>query len=582
MWRGAGGGGYNQAIVGTSRIRPFLPLALAGLLALPGPGPAAAQDRPRPEGGGLDVDLPEPLTEAQRKEAMKIFEEAKRLLEKNAYSAARKKFHRFLDDYPGMDPELVEEAEDRSGENCLVGIELQHESGPPEKRIDIELMGDGYSLRKFNRFPVDARNQMKEFWKEPLYDEYQNYFNVWRFDLISAEEGVDEMSMEERMGAPEKEPEEDRPGRRNRGPRKYSTALNCKALGGGGQVWADPDMVMKWRKYFPQGDGLTIAFARKGQLGMGGGGIATTGRRVAVVHEFGHAFIGLLDEYANNPGAPMGGFGGGMGMFGRAPNAAPADPDDPRKEPSWDMVPWRHWLELRNSPVGLSLGGATYQIGVFKPTSSCSMNSGSDPYCVVCREAGVLRIYSYINPIEESGPSADIITLVPGEKREFFVQPMQPMKHNLDVEWYLEMLPAGAVTAGPDLAPDYREYGESFVRDERAAGRWKVDGDRAFARRQNPLPEGPPPGEVLKAKTRKAGKRGFQSVPDIPDLAPGAWKLTARVRDGTKVPGSKHPWVIKDTARILEERRTWTLEVRGAPEPAPVPAPETDPPDSPK
>ena len=32
-------------------------------------------------------------------------------------------------------------------------------------------------------------------------------------------------------------------------------------------------------------------------------GIATTGPRGVVVHEFGHAFVGLLDEYANTSSA---------------------------------------------------------------------------------------------------------------------------------------------------------------------------------------------------------------------------------------------------------------------------------------
>src|SRR5688572_32697725 len=49
------------------------------------------------------------------------------------------------------------------------------------------------------------------------------------------------------------------------------------------------EQVMRWRKYLECSDGLTIAFAKKGKLGMGGGGIATTGPLVAVVHEFGHA-----------------------------------------------------------------------------------------------------------------------------------------------------------------------------------------------------------------------------------------------------------------------------------------------------
>lgn len=549
-------------------------LALLSLAAGPLPGPAAAQD-----GGGkgkeenpFGEEAPPPLTPEEEKEAAALFAKAKAETAKGAagFLAARKLYQEFLKKYPGGDEDMLIEAEDRSGENCLANIELMHDGGPSPRRIDVELMGDGYTVNKYQEFLKHAPSQMVEFWREPLYAEYEDYFNVWRFDLVSKEEGVDELSMEERMGAPPPPPEPARPGRKKkREPKKFSTALNCIAAGPQNQVWADPEQVQRWRRYLPESDGLTIAFAKKGELGMGGGGIATTGRKVAVVHEFGHAFVGLLDEYAVNPMRPQG------RIF--AANAVSTNDDDPRTPPPVDDIPWKHWLKAKHPDVKVLLGGATYQTGVFRPAASCAMNSGgSGNMCWVCREEGVLKIYSYVNPVDEYGPVQDVISMTPAESREFFVVPMAPKRHRLLVEWYLQRISTGEPLPPEPAAPE--EGGEvSSVADDRASGMWRGDGDRGFRRRQDPLPEGKPLGSTLKAVERKLKDNAFRSSVVLKGLDPGTWKVTARVLDDAKVPGYGFPWVLKDDDRMREEWKTWRVDVTGGAAVVPAPGPGNPP-----
>ncbi|MHC4923499.1 MAG: M64 family metallopeptidase [Planctomycetota bacterium] len=553
-----------------SRIRS-IPSAttLVLLVALSTPATAPAQNAPDDDTGLLDDEAPPPLTEKETRESLKLFSEAKALLAKNRFDSARKKFLQFIKRYPGADPDLIEEAEDRSGENRLEGIEIQWQGGPPERRIDFELMGDGYIAAKRKSFRKDAKNQMKEFWAESLYGEYRNYINIWRFDLISAHDGVDELTSTERGFVPENETEKQRKRRekRDKKKKKYSTALDCKAAGPANQVWANPQQVMRWRKYFEHSDALTIAFAKKGQLGMGGGGIATTGKRVAVVHEVGHAFIGLLDEYSGNPNPPR------HRIY--AANAVSGDPDNPRDPPPVDEVPWKHWLSpggkgIRGTDIGIFLGGATFSAGVFKPASGCAMNSGGNSrMCWVCREAGVLKIYEYVNPIDLSGPLQQEITMLEGEEREFFVQPMAPLTHDLKVEWYLQIVDDPSTLPAPPSEDG--GYGTS-VRDP-GMRRWMRGGARARDRRADPLPEGVPAGAKLK-QTRKKIKmkqkgQFFRSMPVLPGLPAGTYRLTARVWDDAKVPRYAQPWVIKDRDRLLEEWKTWILRVE-APRPAPA------------
>jgi hypothetical protein len=416
-------------------------------------------------------------------------------------------------------------------------------------------MGDGYKIDQQEKFRRHAEDQLKEFWREPLYDEYESYFNVWRFDLASKEEGVDE------GGPPGPAPgADDAKPKRRRPLKEYSTALECRAAGPQRQVMADPEMVFQWRKYLKVSDGLSICFAKKGELGMGGMGIATTGRRVAVVHEFGHAFVGLLDEYAVNPEAPPGRVSARNAVSGKGPK----DPPDPAR------VPWRHWLDAKNPEVGLFLGGATYQLGVWRPAASCAMNSGgSSPMCWVCREAGVLRIYEHVNPIDEAAPAETAVTIPPGGSREFSVVPMAPKRHRLQVDWWLEKIATKTVTRSDDEEPEDEDArpppdavpaGRPEVPALSADG-WTRGAARGHVRHADPWPPGDPRGERLVATEKKAEGAQVRSTVVLSGLALGRYRLTAQVRDDTRIPGAKFPWVLRDPDKILEERREWTVTV---------------------
>gem|GEM_PF-831800 len=537
------------------------------------PGPKVPDLSGGPAGSGS-------LSAEDARTAKAQFDDAVALQGRRQFASARRKLLDWLEKWPGADPELRREADERSAENAFLGIEQVHAGGPSANRIDVELMGDGYLLAQQDVFRKHAEAQLVEFWAEPLYDEYASYFNVWRFDLASKEEGVDEVARAEPPTDPTKPPKK----KRSKPLKEYSTALNCQAAGPQNQVWADPEMVFQWRRYLRESDGLSICFAKKGSLGMGGMGIATTGRRVAVVHEFGHAFVGLLDEYANNPSAPPGRVAARNAISGLGPK----EPPDPLH------VPWRHWIEAKNPEVGVFLGGATYQLGVWRPATSCAMNSGGGSrMCWVCREAGVQKLYEYVNPIDEAGPAETSLVVPHGETVELYVVPLRPKHHALKVDWFVEHVKRRSVTREDDEPESLPEDDlERPTRRPRRAGddeeglpalvpdgRTGAGPVRGYERHAEPWPPGAPPGDELPAKdVRKGGVP--RSVATLEGLPIGIHRVTVRVRDDTRIPGEKFPWVLKDPDKILEERRTWTLDVRAkADMPAPrAPAGPTPPP----
>lgn len=519
-------------------MNPRRILTLGSVLALCFTGFVFAQEPdPQDEPEAPPVEAVKPTTDASTPAFLKALD----LQKAGKWTAAQKALLAVLDKFPdSLHADVIRQ---RAGDNAYLGCETLHRGGPSERRIDVAVMGDGFTIdgqdqdlqKKWARLCLDV------LFSEAAFSEYRDWFNFHFVRLASLEEGVDpSLSAEER-----KRIEERNRSRSNKRKVDFSTALDCKAAGPQGQVMADPVLVRKWQRVADAeipgvyDDRLAIAFARFGVLGMGGGGIANVGRpdRSVTVHEFGHAFVGLLDEYANNPARPT-------GMI-IAPNASGV--------PDPDKVPWAHFLKKKVEGVGVFEGGATYQKGVWRPANGCAMNiAGNQGYCPVCREAAVLRIYSYVSPIDMHAPATDEeIAMNVGGDRVLSVSVMRPQKHALRVSWHVEPIAASAP------APERKESGRTgrdpdpfkeMLRGRRRAGR------RGSADRKSyDLP-------VMGALSNvgRENKSDPKSLPTfefpLGKLPEGRFRVTVRVWDPT-------PWVLLDPKHLLEERLTWTITI---------------------
>lgn len=527
-------------------LLPAVLLAVATLVTLP----AAAEEQDTAFEGFQRAPDPD---EAPGPDA-DLFREGVELQAKGKYRAARRRFFRLLEEHP--ESPYAPEAEDRSGPNAFLGYTLMNEPRPSARRIDVALMGDGYLLDRQDRFDKDAVGHLAVLLKEPTFDAYEPYFNFWRFNLASQDDGVDEVE----APPPDDELEEHLKRRRKRRKvRTFETALDCKAAGPQGQVAANPRCVWHYLSYLGVNDGLAICFAKKGSLGMGGMGIATTGPKGVVVHEFGHAFGGLLDEYANNPGPPAG--------VTEAPNATTN-----RQNP-----PWKHFLEAAYPGVGVYEGGATYQKGVWRPAHGCAMNTGGNTYCPVCREATLLAIYTYVSPIDVVRPEAREVVRGPDGWPAIEVEPMRPRTHELEVTWYLGDEPPATESEEKEATPE-DEFGEEMLTEEERKLWERIKRRREREGRTTPEPsapykpdlvrrwhgtanDDPPPGELIRGRKRKARGGVRIHAPVLPDLGPGRYLLTAVVRDPARPRGERRSWVLEDEKGLLEDRHAFVLVV---------------------
>ncbi len=401
-------------------------------------------------------------------------------------------------------------AERRAQTSAFLGWDWVVEHGPSSNRVDVVLMGDGYEMEHLKGFTKLAADIPPLFERQATFREYWNYLNFVRCDLLSADSGVDGFG------------------------REYDTALNASTGETfAGHVVIDTGRVHKMLAELPAHDALVICFVKNGVLGTGGGGIATIGGREATttVHEWGHAFGHLGDEYETAQSAHQ-------GATGRAANVS--DTAEPEK------VPWAHWLAAKHPGVGVYEGAAARAKGAWRPTSTgCTMSSG-DRFCLVCQEALVLRIYAYVDPIDVCTPPPQ-----PDRKKnliqvgetpvEFQVEVMRPESHALEVTWWI--LPeARFPTTGGKPVPGARNRPGSIDRAKRGALPPLTD-----------TPFKPAHGEA-------DGKHGLKI--SSKDLEPGKHLIVCRAKDTTKLRGEKYPWVLKDERGLLESERTWWIEVK--------------------
>jgi hypothetical protein len=422
--------------------------------------------------------------------ANKALQAAEALLAKGAYSKAVEAYADIAKKWPTTEAGV--RAQFRTQQNtCLGRVPLQV-TGRRENRIDVVIMGDGYTLDHLNEFADVGKSVPKNMGNDPVLDEYAGYHNFWLAPVRSKEDGIDGFG------------------------RTYDTALNGAMLQGRDeQATVDHGAVKNMLTSIDETDGLAVVFVRAGHLGTGGGGVAVIGGREdnTVIHEWGHAFAGLGDEYVDKVHR------GTTGMCANVSNT-----DDPKK------VPWRHWLEIKAPMIGIYEGAAGMQRGAWKPTASgCVMESGRY-YCPVCREALVLEMYRRVDPIDGCKPPAGtpLVAGPDGATVEFSL--LKPKTHGLELKVWV--LPAG--TEPPATA--------------------ETPGDRG---KRGPLPK----IDAIAAQTTPNARATERVVLVTRGLKPGGYVVVARVTDDAKVPRDTLPWVIKDDRGVLQSERRWNLVV---------------------
>ena len=271
-------------------------------------------------------------------------------------------------------------------------------NGSSESRVNFVIIGDGYLASQQDNFLEDARKITDDLFRASPFTEYEDYFNVFTISVPSNVEGAAEdpsALIDNYFGSTF-----NFAGiQRLLVPTRTNQILNVMA-----DNIPDYDQVM--------------VVVNDTQYGGSGGQFATSSVNEAAseisIHEIGHSFAGLADEYW-----------AGAQFARERPNMT--------RESSESRVKWSNWTTDRNSEVGV------YPHDVdpnwYKPHLNCKMQFLGRRFCAVCKEQFIQSIYGRVshvvayNPVEEEA-LGDVIT--------FDLTTINPSPNTLNITWLVD------------------------------------------------------------------------------------------------------------------------------------------------
>ncbi|WP_033353357.1 M64 family metallopeptidase [Kitasatospora aureofaciens] len=271
-------------------------------------------------------------------------------------------------------------------------------NGDPATKLDVVVVGDGYSAQEQEKFRTDAAEKWREITAVEPYATYQRLFNVWTVNAVSPESGV--------TGDP------DQATVRHTALGSYFWCDGVERL-----LCVDEKAVERYAAKAPQAD-LVIVVANSAKYGgagyndvkspVGYEGIATVAGGNAksgqiAVHETGHSLGKLADEYAYD--------GQGTYQGDEPPEANLSTLTADRM--SDQSTKWARWLG-QSSPdggtVGTYQGGGYYPTGLYRPTENSIMRSLGREFNLPGREAMIAGFYRHATPLTSPTPVGSWLT----------------------------------------------------------------------------------------------------------------------------------------------------------------------------
>ncbi|MCX5385893.1 M64 family metallopeptidase [Streptomyces sp. NBC_00083] len=300
------------------------------------------------------------------------------------------------------------------------------DNGSTADRLDIVIVGDGYTADQLDQFHADAKEKWGEITGVEPYTTYQNLFNVWTVDAVSAQSGV--------SGDPAQ------------GDVK-NTALGSYFWCDGVErlLCVDQDKVDAYVAKAPQAD-LVVVLSNSAKYGgagynepsktLGYEGISTASAGNAksgqvAIHETGHSLGKLADEYFY-PDTP--GYEHYDGPEAEQSNISVLSAE----QMAADRTKWYRWLG-ETSPdggtVGAYEGGGYYVTGLNRPTDGSIMRILGKPFNLPGVEAMIAGFYRHASVVTPLTPTAR--TLRPSDTARVAV-PRLAGARQLTVRWYLD------------------------------------------------------------------------------------------------------------------------------------------------
>lgn len=304
-------------------------------------------------------------------------------------------------------------------------------NGSNDKRINIAVLGDGFTAAQQSSFVSSAQSTINYLFTKSPYTEYKNYFNAYAVKVISTQTGVKHPGTATDVTEPVipvSNPTNYLGSSFDFGVHRciYSNTTNKVA-----QVLA---------ANVPDYD-ITYVLGNSTEYGGCGGTYAFASLNGAaneiVVHELGHSFGKLADEYW---------FAGTGESPNKTQNSDPA------------TIKWKNWVGLNSVGVYPHAESPSW----YRPHQNCEMRYLDRQFCSVCKEAIIERIHSLVSPVDSYTPASNSTVNV-AAPITFTVNEVLPIPNTLVNTWKLNGTTLSSTSNSLTVSPSQLNNGSNTL-----------------------------------------------------------------------------------------------------------------------
>ncbi len=344
-------------------------------------------------------------------------------------------------------------------------------------RVNLLLMGDGYTAAEEEKFHQDVEHALEGFFAIEPYRSYRDFLDVHAYFVPSAESGADHPECS---------------GQDPKAPLEVDTVFNATFCTAGvarlltvnrnavAQVAADAP--------FPWDRAAVIV---NDDTYGGSGGFFTVFSTHSLspellIHEWGHSFTFLTDEYEDAASVSA----CSDRDLSRPPCEANATDETRRTH-----LKWRGWVDASTAlptpenlatrdVVGLFEGARYQRQGMYRPIQQCAMRSLGREFCPVCAQTYVATLYdggwglpdngiSVIEPASQSPAPGEIITVTTGQSVNLSATLLAPT-HGIETQWQIDGQSMASTTIMPNLESPSQAPTTQFNFQADTPGRYEV------------------------------------------------------------------------------------------------------------
>ncbi|RYM34210.1 T9SS type A sorting domain-containing protein [Brumimicrobium glaciale] len=281
-----------------------------------------------------------------------------------------------------------------------------HNSGPSDKRINLVILGDGYTSADQGKFITDATGLKDYLFTKVPYSNYSEYFNVIAIKVISNESGIKHPATATDVAEPVFPISN---------PDTYlETAFDYQDIHRCIYTSNTNLTTQVLAANVPNFD-IAVVVVNTPEYGGCAGDYAYfsahTNAKEIFIHEIGHSFANLADEYW-------------FASTGERPNKTQDDNPSTNK--------WKNWIGTDNVDIFPFPEDASWN----RPHQSCEMRFLNNEYCAVCKEATIERIHQIQGPIDDFNPTQTSLQMGSIDL-DFEVSLILPNPNTLEFSWEL-------------------------------------------------------------------------------------------------------------------------------------------------